>query len=232
MLKVLADPTKLLFNPKVFTFQDLALWFQFEQIKDGKIYDWSGNRFNGDVIDATPIYSKLGSAFRFDGVNDYIAIPNVVLIKPSFTILVWVKSIPSTWNTPGWIASSRVPNGFIIHPKPDVKTVTMYVFDRDGVYNLIGEVTPEVITEWHQYGLAYDAIKKRAYIIFDLTINEYTLDIVRVEDTIPLWIGRDYEFPNRFGYGEIAFIQIYNRVLEAAEIKRLYKPGILLCLKL
>jgi len=165
----------------------------------------------------------VGTGLSFDGVDDYVDIPDSISVGKSITVLAWVKSAEATWNTYGWIASSRVANGFMIHPWSGEKRVGMYVFDDAGNGHKIDDVLPSDITVWHLYGLVYDDANGLAYIVLDNNITQYSLSITRAPDTIPADIGRDYDFTDRYGHGAIDSVRIYNRALSAEEVQALYR---------
>jgi len=63
---------------------------------DGDAVDHSGNGFNGVVSGATLTTDRNGnpnSAYYFDGVNDFILLPNIPALKPALpvTFAFWVK---------------------------------------------------------------------------------------------------------------------------------------------
>ncbi|PIZ48108.1 hypothetical protein COY32_00550, partial [candidate division WWE3 bacterium CG_4_10_14_0_2_um_filter_41_14] len=192
-----------------------------------RVNDYSGNGNNGTSYgDAhATTTAQYGNAGEFDGTGDYVDIPDSVAIGRSLTILAWVKSIPALWNANGWIASSRVANGFIIHPSTGTKNVEMFILNSAGAYSSIGIVAPDDITIWHQYGLMYNFDLKKGYKILDGVVKEFALNITRIDDIIPLQIGRDYNFADRFGQGLIDDVKIYNTARTPDQIMQDYLQG-------
>jgi len=178
-----------------------------------KVIDKSGHGNNGVLKNDAHIED---SRLVLDGVDDYLDVPDSIPVGKSITVLAWAKSNLPTWNVRAWIASSRVANGFIIHPVPDSRMVRLVVYDDGGNFHGIGRVTPSDITQWHQYGLVYDYDTKKAYTVLDGDVIEgkkSPLDITRTSDTIPVDIGRDYEKTDRYGDGKIDEVRIYDRAL-------------------
>jgi hypothetical protein len=162
----------------------------------------------------------------FNGINAYVRVNNV-LNGLSVTVLAWARSATVNWNTYGWIASSRVANGFIIHPEAGSKRWAGYILNSSGAYFRIGSYTPADITVWHQYGVAYDYDNKRAYMYFDgQKVVDTGLSITRTVGTINVEFGHDYGFADRYGNGSIANVQIYNTALSQQEIQYLYQQGL------
>jgi len=232
MLKLLADPKKLLFNPKVFTFQNLMLWFQFEQLKAGKVLDWSGNQNDGDVFYCVPTYGLLGSAFSFDGKTSYVEVPDAPSLNPTEEITVegWFFLKGST----GAIQNGVRKDGqyLIFWIDSDYTAVQVFIQRTDGVWRFLTVTSPtELEGKWTHLAMTYKSNGSfKAYLNGEL-VNSIMLDPLPIRSTTnPLHLGR--EPPGYFFYGDIALTRIYNRVLQAAEIKRLYKLGILLCYKI
>jgi len=198
-----------------------VLYLPFDWDDGSYARDRSGYNNHGTIYGATLASGKIGMAREFDGVDDYVDVPDTVPVGKSISAFAWTKSATSTWNKHGWIASSRVANGFIIHPREGTKEVTMYVLNSGGGYHWIGAVTPADITIWHFYGLAYDDDAKKAYTILDSVVTEYSLSVTRASDIIPIEIGRDYGDPTRCGKGAVDEFRLYKRVPSAAEIRML-----------
>lgn len=57
---------------------------------EGNANDWSGNGNNGTVNGATLTTGKFGKAYSFDGVDDYVQLPNLGNFS-SFTIEGWIR---------------------------------------------------------------------------------------------------------------------------------------------
>jgi len=184
-----------------------------------KVIDKSGHGNNGVLKNDAHIKN---GRLVLDGVDDYVHVPDSIPVKKSITVLVRARSDTPTWNAYGWIASSLVANGFLIHPWLDEKRVTMYVYDEEGDRHKIGEVTPSDITRDHLYGLVYNEVTGKAYTVLDEKVAGYSLDITRAPDTIPAEIGRYYsaESGKRFGKGSIEEVCIYNQALSEEEIPK------------
>ena len=189
---------------------------------DDNANDSSGNNYNGTTNGGPALVTGVsGQAYSFDGVNDYISIGNTISITSSFTATAWAKSAISNWNAYGWITSSRVANGFIISPILGSKRVDLYVINStSGIgYTLVGSCNPSDITVWHQYGVGYDSVQNKAFVICDGSVTYKQGAISRGAGTIALDIGRDYGYATkRYGSGSIDEVKIWNSALSTADI--------------
>lgn len=166
--------------------------------------------------------ARMHRTLYFDGVDDYVRVENVE-VKPSITVIAWAKSATPVFNTWGWFVSSRVANGFVLHPSKDSRSFDVVIYNSEGKYYHCGEYTLENIRIWHQYGFSYDADAKKVYIIVDGEfVREVENNIDRSTGIISVRIGKDYGFPKRYGHGFISEVLIYNRVLSESEVRYLY----------
>jgi hypothetical protein len=84
------------------------------------VKDVSRNGKNGTLTNGASFNSSNGGVFSFDGVDDYISIPNSSTINPnsgSFSIICWVNSDPSndgdSWDL--WVGKrSGGSNGYYV----------------------------------------------------------------------------------------------------------------------
>ena len=80
----------------------MGLW-HFDEVYGTTVIDSSGNNNDGMIYGASWTEGKLDSALRFDGINDYVRIPNSPGLNPvdEITIGAWVKTgaLPQAgWN--------------------------------------------------------------------------------------------------------------------------------------
>ncbi|OGY42506.1 MAG: hypothetical protein A2Y82_04020 [Candidatus Buchananbacteria bacterium RBG_13_36_9] len=182
--------------------------------------DLSGNHYDGIVYkdDLTPDPSAISDGnLNLDG-SHFVRVENYSM-DPSFTVIARVKSATPTWNTYGWIISSREANGFIIHPwtagNPFGGTGREWgghIFDSSGsVYRKI--ITAPDIMSWHTYGVSYDSSNNQVKIIFDNKVVDSAIfpGLIRTSSNIMIDIGHDILTPTeRFGKGQIDWVYIYN----------------------
>ncbi len=209
--------------------QNPVAYWKFDETTGTTAIDSSGHGYNGTYVGTVSLgtegISDNSTAFSING-GGYMSVS--VPITASFSIMVWGKSATTYWNDYGWLASSREPNGFIIHPNPSTKSVGMYLINSSSgsAHTGFGGVTPEDITEWHQYGITYDATTHLASAILDgqiVATETYTGN--RVNDTLTIWFGRD-QYISRYGRGSIDEAALFSRSLTSEEIWAQYQSSL------
>jgi hypothetical protein len=85
----------------------LVLWLKFDEGSGSIAYDSSGNNNHGTLVNG-PVWvsGRIGNALKFDGVDDYVNVPNSPLLNPTneVTIAAWVKldSGRANWSPIVW----------------------------------------------------------------------------------------------------------------------------------
>ncbi len=184
------------------------------------------------------------TAMRFDGQTAWaLATDNIayILIKASFSVELWARSATPTFETTGWFASRRIPDGFIFGPDVYMdggqlkQRVSAWLIDSQGRTDasLRYPLPPEFdVTAWHYYVFTYDATGDLGtlYIDGDAVMSKTRL----LGDTggsrspsarINLVIGRDDGMPGRFGNGWLDEVAIYDYALSPVQIADRYRVG-------
>lgn len=211
--------------------QGPAAYWRFDEASGTIAYDASGNghhgRYVGSVTRGVPGADQSSSNTAF-GVNGsgYMEATGVP-IRRSFSMVVWARSNPSTWNTNGWIASARVPNGFIIHPSEGNRNVPTYVINNvSGLgYSLVGNPTVSELRTWHHYALVYDEVTQVASTYIDgvlVAASSYGAGNRSATGSVNIWFGRDMCCGDRYGSGAIDEAALYHRALSASEVSAQY----------
>ncbi len=212
---------------------------------DGNANDGSGNGNNGTVNGATLTadrFGKTNSAYRFDGVDDYIRIKNSDTLNPKqITVSAWYFATQSF---------SGDGNNVIIH-KPYTSHTPPYYQWHLGVggdqYNNSGNFsfdgctaiptafttggkkmgTTDVVGKWNHITTSFDGTVLKVYVNGKLEkisttlpnsspISSYNTDV---------FIGKHGSLSRQsvdYTPGVIDDLRLYNRALTEAEIKQLY----------
>ena len=181
--------------------------------------DLSGRGNTGTLTNGPTYSSANGGSLVFDGVDDFV---NFNLTNPfSDTVIVWVRSVTSTWNHSGFISSSRRQNGHIIHPEINENRVTFYVANSSGTLTNMGNVTPSDITVPQMYAYTTNGSNVHKGYLNGVEVVSSTTSITRTitPSSQPWVVGKD-DTLNRHLNGNIYNVMRYDRALTAAEVQQ------------
>jgi PKD repeat protein len=201
----------------------LAAYYTF----DGNANDQSGNNNNGTVNGSVLMPDRLGnsnSAYYFDGLNDYIEVPNnQSLCLSTFTIIVYVN-FDTTSTQKGILTKGYEFGNYTIQLTDEEWPYFVYACEA-GNYSHYLKWGTMGNAQFHQLCFSFDKGKIVTYVNgkLELTLSDRPLPII---DNGPLIIGAGYnniyEGISQFFKGIIDDVLIYNRVLSEDEIQNLY----------
>jgi sulfatase modifying factor 1 len=215
-----SDPATLTVVPASIQ-SGLLAWYPF----NGNANDASGNGNNGVINGVTLTADRSGnpnSAFSFDGVNDYVAVPDSASLRSitnAITIAVWAK--PSAWSG-NWIPllCKGQSGGFQVQ-------YWMEFANHSGNWlNVLGNLYVVInnlpaLGVWQHYALTYD----RNFFIYyqnGVELGRAAYSQVLPSNTYQMEIGRDVPGSVEFFNGAMDDVRIYNRALSASEVQQLY----------
>ncbi len=199
----------------------------------GDANDGSGNGNNGTVNGATLTSDRFGnpnSAYAFNGVSDYIDIPNQpnlnINIGQSFSVSLWIKH--NGINSAKYFLSKY--NG-TMGVNPSYAFGTQDVNNPGGPYSWFEAAgfsqenrdNSTVLTDgnWHHYVCVYNSgISIKLYIDNQLTVTNNISYSNSIVNGLDLVIGAGANL-QQFYSGSIDDIAIYNRALTQSEIDTL-----------
>jgi len=165
----------------------------------------------------TGAVGKINEAFDFDGVDDYVEVPDDSSLRPSeITCSLWVKgNFRGDWNGLLYKLDSAEDNGYGIMEEGDVDEFRLGV--RSGGVETVVRHIPITSSEWHHIAMTYDGTTLTVYKD-GASVGTNTGDLTHTTDR--LLIGtRDGNYFD----GIIDEICVYNRALSGFEIRRLYR---------
>lgn len=162
-------------------------------------------------------------AISFDGGNDLLQMNDVVPGR-SISAFIMVETDSIKFNEHGWFASSRMPNGYLMHPWKNDFYYHNEVADIEGNFSGINSFYIGDASAPHIYGFVYhqDDLHQVMNTFFD--DDRYPqpgVDIGLRDNTTPIDIdfGHDYGYENeRFGRGRIAEHFVFSRRLMETHI--------------
>jgi uncharacterized repeat protein (TIGR02543 family) len=198
---------------------------------DGNANDESSNENHGTVHGATLTedrFGNAGSAYSFDGQDDYIENDTFVDIDKTITVTGWIKYtslLPNMYTRTivGKADNNGSNTGFTLHLKETtggIPKVRYIVNDDNGGRSDV--YTDQIdIDTWYFVAASYDGTEQKIYLDGKLNMSIENLGTIKAA-TSNLLVGKSDV--NRVGYfqGLIDDIRIYNRALSEQEIKQLY----------
>jgi len=207
----------------------LVLDLPFSEGVGDTVHDRSLYGNHGTIYEASWVDGKIGKALSFDGVDDYVE----VLHSPSLNItdvitaMCWIKttaSYPAGFHI-GVI--QKMDFGAPYHGKELGITNNHIYFHAGGFYavNILDGALVINDGVWHHVVGGYDGANSFIYIDGSLDVSEpRTNNLDDNEENLDL--ARAYsEAPSHYFNGVIDEVRVYNRVLTAEEILRLYNEG-------
>jgi hypothetical protein len=216
-------------------FDSLVLHYSFDSDEGDRVTDRSSKENHGKAM-GKPSYTpdgKVGGAMVFDGRDDYIdaGMAPSLRLQRDFTLMVWA-----------WFDSHDAPFGIITRSNLDRRSFEMqtsggasmanYFWDQNSSY-FRGSTAPGSLAtkRWHHIVLQHDSRLSNHQMLCFIDGAEHKL-IFDYESTSSVQAMRDVAEPIRIGaYGSSRYplkgrldeVMIFNRVLTADEIKRIYE---------
>lgn len=209
--------------------QQLNLWNSLlasYPFSGGSADDASGNGFHGTAMNGvTPTTDRFGnanSAMSFDGTNDFIELPTAVmnnLTQGSFVATIQLATYSTNWSP---IISQADPSltDFMLSVDGNGKVHSPWISTAEPQHLEGSHIVP--VMAWTHVVFTWDGSHWRQYVNGDLDYQFAALGTLRPSSR-PVEIGYHEHccIPVYFE-GKIDEVQIYNRVLEPAEVKQLY----------
>lgn len=196
---------------------------------DGNANDASGNGNNGIVNEAALTTGKVGQAYNFDGVNDYISIANPSELNnlKGLTVSAWIK--PSLFHFYNERIIDKGYNSAFSLNSWDNQTKFVLWIGNNGISEGVW-TTGELDNNWHHIVATANGTILKIYV--DGVLNNSANQTISIgNNNYPLTIGADMStLPNYEWFnGSIDEVKILNRELTPAEIQQEYQrttPGL------
>lgn len=185
---------------------------------DGHTFDIMGDN-DGTLNNGTAyVQGIVGRAFDFDGINDYVRIPNspdLQTIGDHFTIEAWVKpdSLPSgdAYYDQGIVVREGYAKGFALMTKGSAFGLWIGDGSLPVPYALSVPITAG---HWYHVVGTYDGTTARIYVNGDLQGTQ-AASLVHYDNPVTISSTAGGE---RFIHGQIDEVLLYNRTLSDAEV--------------
>jgi len=206
---------------------NLISWFRAEGNADDAQELSDGTLLNG----ATFAGGKVGQAFSFDGVNDYVRIPDSPALRPTnVTLEAWINFSASPtgtrmiFNKP--FGNSNLDSYQIFYESGQLQAL---ISDNGGLGPRLRFTLTPVLGTWYHVAYTFDdATDTQVLYLNGAAVAAGTVTKSIVYDSRPLLIGADTEngFEGSFPFpGLIDEAAIYSRALSQTEIQSLFSAG-------
>ncbi|MEM2916442.1 MAG: LamG-like jellyroll fold domain-containing protein, partial [Candidatus Woesearchaeota archaeon] len=208
-----------------------------QSLTTGAIRDYSQYGNNGTLGGGTaansPVWNnsgKVGGAYQFDGIDDYIQVSGLLGQPASITITAWINWAPNSQDAEGEIISLGDYVALRVSTINYPPWVGAYGFYYDGS---TWQATPSSMflngTGWHHLAYTFDNNAKVQSIYVDGVLINYTTYSLPISysglgsNTI---IGRHANGGTTWDFnGTIDEVLVFNRSLSAGQIWQLYVDG-------
>lgn len=207
--------------------QGMVAYWNLDEGSGDIANDSSGNENYGNIIGAVWVTGIQGGALEFDGLDDYVEIPNSTSLNPSnsITVSAWINARPEQckWSpiiTHSEWDSLNTTKGYALEYDMNA-TGIRFIIDGPGGDGVISDVVSIPTDEWTFVVGVYDGSFVRLYVD-DVPSNPIPCSITQWQSTGNLNIGRSVVKPERHFSGSIDEVRIYNRALSDQEISELF----------
>jgi hypothetical protein len=205
-----------------FNFMDLiSVWHAENNANDSNGTN-NGTLQNG----ATFIGGKIGQSFDFDGVNDYISIPDSPSLRPATALTAqgWFKFDSIVGGTANHLISKPYGSSFGNSYVMWIQDGRIWIGVCDSPTNCTFADTGYVVQlgVWYHIAMTFDdAANSMKCYVNGAEVGSFTTNITIAYDNHPLLIGGELtnEIPGFFQDGQADEVSIYSRALTATEIQ-------------
>ena len=201
---------------------------------NGNANDESGNGNDGTVNGATLTtdrFGNAGSAYSFDGVNDYIEVQDSssLDVTEELTVALWANidnvgtSSSDDVLIDKMVSDSEGPFQILLHSRDEYELEGRFTRASAEIVYLETGFTP-LTGYWHYYVLSFKSGEQKLY--YDGNVVSFANATgTLITNNLPIHIGKGVQRNYNFD-GKIDDIRIYNRALSESEISALYNESI------
>ena len=211
--------------------KELVIWYKFDE-KNGtkRVIDGSGNGNDGTLYGGVAFVDGLiGKAGSFDGVDDYILVPNSSTFPTNaITISYWINRENVSSYLDYYISKE---NAFESYLKDDGNFESALWKEKDKLWShyLAENSMDNTLNKWILYTMTFSNDSKEAKsfingVLVNRKIEKDKNSYLRASSK-PMYIGRNSQDGEIFINSKLDDLRIYNGALSESEIKTLYKQG-------
>ncbi|UCF08626.1 MAG: hypothetical protein JSW28_02755 [Thermoplasmata archaeon] len=206
--------------------EDLVLELHFNEGSGSTVYDSSGNGNDGTINGASWTNGKYGKALNFDGTGDYVEIPHTDQFNfpNSFTIGAWINFNEGGGINPKIFSKDSMSDGVIFHTQGNGNE-RLLEFGIQGFTPWYVQSSSKIFAaEWYFVVGIYNSQENKFQIFINgILDNETSVTGTPIYSSNSAYIGKRRASDLDGFNGIIDEIYIYNRALNAEEIKDHYE---------
>lgn len=182
-------------------------------------YDLSGNANTGTLTNGPTFSQANGGAIVFDGVDDYINIPNnsSFNVTDNISVEMWVRIETTQSNNLGFLI--KYANGYLFYITGVNNTFAFDSRNGDGTYYRTTGTTNIKDGVWKYLVGQKSGLSYKVYVNGVLEGSTTANSVGSIAGNVNLKLGTD---DGTYLNGRIATFKIYNRELTASEILQNY----------
>jgi hypothetical protein len=182
-------------------------------------FDVAGTN-NGTLINGPTFNTGSGGSIVFDGVDDYVEVPNFNVIN-TITVDIWVKKTSGTsWQ--GWLGNwnnTGTGDSWLL-TQNDSNTAAFYIMHTNtGGDNIVDTSGTIIQNVWYNYTGVFTNSTLSLYKNGSLVNSKSTSQNTIYQNSLNIWYGR---FSNSYLNGQVSNGKVYNRALSAQEVLQNY----------
>jgi hypothetical protein len=200
----------------------LVAYWSFDEGSGNIAYDASGNGNHGTIYGAKWTQGKIGGALSFDGVDDYVSVPNSASLNLSEQTIEFWFAPPSgsgyNWQFPYVRKNDATTRNYYIYGARPGEAIVYEIRDPSNNYHsLIGNKTNYELGKWYHFAGTYKPTTGEWKIFINGQLDAQKIEIFTPgTNNASVIIGG-----SRFN-GLIDEVRIYNRALSEEEIRYHY----------
>lgn len=196
---------------------------------DTSCFDLTNNGYDGELINGASFSTNNKGTFTFDGIDGYIDINSALSsqLTNDFTYSIWARvNSNDNFNSHGLIGnlSHLQDSGVSItidHNETNADSFVINAHTASNPVSLVIEIGNLSVLDWINYVLTKEGDVYNAYINLQfLTSWEKIIPSSSINE---FFIGKSRRSEdNKFLYGEVSNVLVYDKVLSLEEIKQNY----------
>jgi hypothetical protein len=190
---------------------------------------------NGTLVNGPTFNSANGGSIVFDGVDDYVSIPNnnnLIFGNGNFTVSIWIKTpisstgegTPSQWGpivSKGCTTSAPSGTWWFAQNSTLSNRITFNISSNPGGTFVTAATTPILSNGWHNIVFTRTGSTGTLYTDGTLTNTDTSSDS-DLSSSAPVWVAGTSPSATKRTSMTLSQTSIYNRTLSAAEVLQNY----------